>query len=220
MGGVLEAENGKRKTENGKGSKERLSPFTVHCSPFTVHCSPFTVRRNRAFTLVELLIVLLLMGIVYGIAFNTVLGKTSKEKGEEGVSLATIDRVFKESPAYKSKRIDLFCSDRMKCYLSVEGNVTTTFDLMQPVVAYRLNPDETLQIVDYPHIRLGREEFSPAYILSCRKNGLFVPAILRSVDTWYYLHPFLGMKTFSDSVSMVSFIRRSDYLPDKAGYAQ
>ena len=175
---------------------------------------------NKAFTLVELLIVLLLMGIVYGIAFDTILKKTPKIEGEASLSLATIDQVFKDSPAYGKQRIDLYCSDKMRCYLTVDGNVTTTFELLEPVVAYRLNPDETLQTVDYPHMRIGKEEFAPAYILSCRKNGLFVPAILRSIDTWYYFHPIHGMRTLDDAVTMISAMRQSDYLPDKAGYAQ
>lgn len=173
-----------------------------------------------AFTLIELLIVLLLMGIIYGIAFNTVLGKSPKERAEEGISLATIDRIFRESPAYGKKRLDLYCSEKMVCYFTVDGDVTTSFQLFQPAVAYKLNPDETLQSIDYPHMRIGKEEFAPAYIFSCRENGLFVPAIVRSVDVWYYLHPILGMKRFDESISMISFMRRSDYLPDVAGYAQ
>ncbi|BDY13452.1 prepilin-type N-terminal cleavage/methylation domain-containing protein [Hydrogenimonas cancrithermarum] len=173
-----------------------------------------------AFTLIELLIVLLLMGIVYGIAFNTVMPKSPAEAAREELSLRTIDTLFKTSPNYKKRAMTLYCSESKKCRLTAEGELLSVFSLRETGIAYRLNPDETLQSIDYPHIKIGTDEFRPSFAVRCRKDGFFDPQIIRVGERWLYIHPYEKPRFFDDPVALVSAIRQSDYLPDRAGYAQ
>jgi prepilin-type N-terminal cleavage/methylation domain-containing protein len=173
-----------------------------------------------AFTLIELLIVLLLMGILYGIAFNAVLPKSSKNQKQEELSLRTIDRLFKDSPHYRKESLTLYCTESKECYLVSQGKILSTISLKQSGIAYRLNPDETLQSIDYPHIKIGTKEFRPTFTIHCRQDGYFNPQIIRVGERWLYIHPYKKPQFFNDPVEMIATIRQSDYLPDKAGYAQ
>jgi len=172
-----------------------------------------------AFTLIELLIVLLLMGIVYAIAFNSVLPKSTKEQAGT-LSLRTIDTLFRESPRYRKSDLVLYGLENGTCYLTGEGKILRTLHLPASGEGYRLNPDETLQSIDYPHYKFGTTEFKPAFSIRCRKDGLLDPQILFYKEKWLYIHPFRAPALFDNPVDMVAAIRQSDYLPDKAGYAQ
>ncbi|WP_456323378.1 prepilin-type N-terminal cleavage/methylation domain-containing protein [Hydrogenimonas sp.] len=185
------------------------------------HCNTHRECTNRAFTLIELLIVLLLMGIVYGIAFNTVMPKSpAHAKSRKELSLRTIDVVFKTSENYKKSAMTLYCSESKKCRLTAEGKLVSSFSLRKTGTAYRLNPDETLQSIDYPHIKIGTDEFRPSFAIHCRKDGFFDPQIIRADERWLYIHPFKKPRFFKDPVALVGEIRQNDYLPDRAGYAQ
>ncbi len=193
----------------------------LHVSEYsTLNTQHSTLAPLRgAFTLIELLIVLLLMGIVYAIAFNTVLPKSTKGV-PESLSLKTIDTLFKNSPHYRAKDLILYGLANGKCYLTGDGKIVATVDLPESGEGYRLNPDETLQSIDYPHIKLGTREFKPVFSIHCRRDGLFEPQIIFFDEKWLYIHPFNPPKLFDNPVDMVAYIRQSDYLPDKAGYAQ
>ncbi|WP_456451267.1 prepilin-type N-terminal cleavage/methylation domain-containing protein [Hydrogenimonas sp.] len=172
----------------------------------------------RAFTLVELLVVLLLMGMIYAIAFNNFLPGVG-EKSERGLSLATVDTLFKNSPLYRHEALTLYGTAGKRAYLVAGGKVVQTVSLPESGVGYRLNPDETLQNIDYPHIKLGTDEFVPSFVIRCRATGLFDPQILMVGEKWLYIHPTDAPRLFDNPADMVAHMRRSDYLPDKAGYA-
>ena len=174
---------------------------------------------NKAFTLIELLIVLVLMGIVYAVVFQSMARKSPSET-EGAVTVATLDRFLRHLPDYGRKPIDLVCSETMRCYVVVDGNVTDAVAIPSPALSYRLNPDETLQVSDWPHVQLRKEAFVPACVVGCDGRGQFRPAILRSVDRWYLLHPIEGMKVFASEEALIAFVHQSDYLPDRAGYAR
>ncbi|WP_201353987.1 prepilin-type N-terminal cleavage/methylation domain-containing protein [Hydrogenimonas urashimensis] len=175
--------------------------------------------QGGAFTLIELLIVLLLMGIVYAIAFNNVIPKTSK-KATASLSLRTIDGYFKSLSAYRTMDLVLYGTENGTCYLTGNGKILETLNLPRVGEGYRLNPDETLQSIDYPHLKIGTTEFAPVFSIRCRKDGMLDPQIIRVNEKWLYIHPFEPPKLFDNAVEMVSYIRQSDYLPDRAGYAQ
>ncbi|WP_457598858.1 prepilin-type N-terminal cleavage/methylation domain-containing protein [Hydrogenimonas sp.] len=176
-------------------------------------------RGEAAFTLVELLVVLLLMGIVYALAFSSMMPKSEKEAASE-VTLPTIASLFRASALYRRSEMALYCREDGRCQLVSGGETLEEIKLPQSGRAYIINPDETLQSLEYPHVRIGTDEFRPAFRIRCRADGLFDPQIIRQGDRWLYLHPFGEVHTFTDPVSMVSFVRQSDYLPDRAGYAQ
>ncbi|WP_456449624.1 prepilin-type N-terminal cleavage/methylation domain-containing protein [Hydrogenimonas sp.] len=178
-----------------------------------------SVKRSGAFTLIELLVVLLLMGIVYAIAFNTVLSKTGTGKSETS-SILSLDTIFERSPLYRKADLVLYGTKNGRCYLTGRGEILETFTLPEGIEGYRLNPDETLQSIDYPHIKIGTTEFTPSFSVRCRRDGLRDPQILFFDEKWIYVHPFRAPESFTDPVEMVARMRQSDYLPDKAGYAQ
>jgi prepilin-type N-terminal cleavage/methylation domain-containing protein len=189
--------------------------ISAHCTLHTAHS-----KALRAFTLIELLIVLLLMGIVYGIAFNSVMPKSPAEAARKELSLKTIDTIFKTLPQYKKQDLTLYCTESKTCRLTAKGKILSTFSLRETGIAYRLNPDETLQSIDYPHIKTGTDEFRPSFAIRCRKDGFFDPQIIRVGERWLYIHPYKKPRFFDDPVALVDAMRQSDYLPDRAGYAQ
>ncbi len=177
-------------------------------------------RAKEGFTLIELLIVLLLMGIVYALAFSYMMPKSEKEADSE-LTLETIGKFFRSQELYGKAAMTLYCKESGVCTLVGGGKEPVTGITLRGIGrAYIVNPDETFQSIDYPHIKIGADEFRPLLTVHCREDGLFDPQVARRGDTWYYLHPFGKVYRFSDPVSMVSFMRKSDYLPDRAGYAQ
>ncbi len=177
-------------------------------------------RAKEAFTLIELLIVLLLMGIVYALAFSYMMPKSEKEADSE-LTLETIGKFFRSQELYGKAAMTLYCKESGVCTLVGGGKEPVTGITLRGIGrAYIVNPDETFQSIDYPHIKIGADEFRPLLTVHCREDGLFDPQVARRGDIWYYLHPFGKVYRFSDPVSMVSFMRKSDYLPDRAGYAQ
>ena len=175
---------------------------------------------KAAFTLIELLIVLLLMGIVYGIAFNTFMPKSAAGRVKENLTLEHIDTLFKNDPSYKKSELILYGTESGDCRLATATKEIARIKLRHTGIAYRLNPDETLQRIDYPHVRLGTDEFAPTFLIRCRKEGLFEPLIIRVGERWLYIHPLLPPRFFDDAVALTAAMRQSDYLPDRAGYAQ
>ncbi len=67
---MVSGKRGKAMTDL-RGHPDRLSacgsPLTTHRSPVTTHQSPLTVHHSRAFTLIEVMIVLVIMGLLAGL---------------------------------------------------------------------------------------------------------------------------------------------------------
>ncbi len=162
---------------------------------------------------------LLLMGIIYALAFSYMMPKSDWEKGKD-LTLQNIASLFTSAPGYGEKELSLYCKENGECLLASNLKVVREVLLKDTGRGYIVNPDETFQSIEYQHIKIGSEEFRPSFVVKCRANGLFDPQVIRSGDKWYYLHPFGKLHTFSDPVTMVSFMRQSDFLPDRAGYAQ
>ncbi len=159
------------------------------------------------------------MGIVYGLVFNTAL-PTDTHASKPSISLETIDRLFKSSSLYRRKDLYLYGDANGKIRLVADGKILRTVTLDDLGFGYRLNPDETLQSIDYGHLTIAKEEFTPSFVLHCRKDGYLDPAILMVKEKWLYIHPFRPPRLFADPVAMVASIHQNDYLPDKAGYAR
>ncbi len=177
-------------------------------------------RARAAFTLIELLIVLLLMGIVYALAFSYMMPKEEKEVSSR-LTLERIGSFFRSLNLYGKTDLTLYCKKSGQCTLTSHSKaVNTDIKFHQDGIVYKVNPDETLQSIEYPHIKIGADEFRPQLIIRCKADTLFEPLVIRSGDKWLYLHPFGKVYTFSDPVTMVSFMRQSEYLPDQAGYAR
>ncbi|WP_456451861.1 prepilin-type N-terminal cleavage/methylation domain-containing protein, partial [Hydrogenimonas sp.] len=138
------------RTGNGSGEPGSIQN-TTHCV-------------KRGFTLVELLIVLLLMGIVYAIVFNRSLPVSGKPETFP-LSLATIDRFFQARPEYRQKSMTLYGTKSGTALLVEEGKIVERLELSKEAEEYRLNPDETLQSRDFRAMKIDGEEFVPRYAL-------------------------------------------------------
>ncbi len=207
-----------------KGEEKIVNPTEFSDHRYTsAHCplpATHAIREKaRAFTLIELLIVLLLMGIIYGIAFNTALPGTTKTVPDT-LSFKNIDTLFKSSSLYRASDLILYGTENGKAYLTADNKILETVDLPETGSGYRLNPDETLQRIDYPHIKIGSKEIRPIFSIRCRKDGLFDPQIILSGEKWLYIHPYDPPAFFDNPVEMIDAMRQSAYLPDRAGYAQ
>ncbi|WP_457595729.1 prepilin-type N-terminal cleavage/methylation domain-containing protein [Hydrogenimonas sp.] len=172
-----------------------------------------------AFTLVELLVVLLLMGIVYGLVFDAAIPR-GEEKAAGRPTLRTVESLARNSPSYRQTDIFLYGTKNGEVLVVADGKIQRRATIPQHAMGYRLNPDETLQSIDYGRVRIGTVEFRPLFTLRCRKDGLFDPQILLDGETWYYVHPGKGVEAFGNPVALIAHMRQSDYLPDRAGYAQ
>ena len=177
-------------------------------------------RKKGAFTLIELLIVLLLMGLVYALAFNYMMPKSEKSASSE-LTLERVGSFFRSRDLYGKADLALYCKEGGTCILTGGGRIVSDgIKVRGGGRVYIVNPDETFQSIEYPHVKIGTDEFRPQFIIRCSADALFEPLVIRRGEKWFYLHPFGKVYTFDDPVTMVSFMRRSDYLPDQAGYAQ
>ncbi len=177
-------------------------------------------KTHAAFTLTELLIVMIVATILYGLAMTHFFPKKNGvEQPDHFDPTAFLPELFKENPAYRESAMDLYGGNEA-VWLVVEGDLVRKIPLETTYEAYRLNPDETLQPVLLDRVDINGTEFRPLFHLRCRKDGYLDPAILRHDDAWIYVHPYLKPRKFSDAEEMVRTIRQSDYLPDRAGYAQ
>jgi len=195
----------------------------LHCNRVNVtehhHSLKIRYLGGKGFTLVELLIVILIMGLVYALSFNAIPTMKNGNTEAEDTIFENPLAYFRTLPGYLHKSYEIDGLDDGTAYLITEGRIIRKLEL-PPMQMYTLNPDETLSPTPFTHRKVGTEEFRPLFVLRCTSNGLMEPAIMQYKEKWYYFHPFLPVQSFDDPEAMIASIRQTAYLPDKAGYAR
>ncbi|NPA29667.1 MAG: prepilin-type N-terminal cleavage/methylation domain-containing protein [Epsilonproteobacteria bacterium] len=181
--------------------------------------SPLTFLR-RGFTLLELLLVVLIMGIAYGLLLNTSLSHTFKPQKKTDFEMDNPLTYFKKLPGYGHARFELYVQEKGDPILLRDGEAVTFTGHLPKARPYTLMPDESLDPADPQPVRIEGKEYRPLYRLVCNREGLMEPLILETEEGWLYIHPFRPTARFVNSADLIAHIHAESYLPDKAGYAR
>jgi len=176
--------------------------------------------KRQAFTLLELLLVVLIMGLAYAVLFNTSIFRLKPQKDQVRFSIDNPLAFFKTLPGYKEARFELYRLENGKSLLLRDGE-PIPFDYTLPrAVAYVLQPNENLYPLTSFSLRVGAKTYRPLYGLVCTQEGYMQPALLETPKGWLYIHPFRPTRRFVNSAALISAIHQSSYLPSEAGYAR
>ena len=177
--------------------------------------------KKRAFTLIELMIVVLLISVVYGIYFFTI----SKSAKEEKFTLLNIKKYLSLKSVDYGDKLTLICNDVGKiCYvLDSKKEIVEEFDFDKNIKVFTLKKDEELEPTVYKNIELTKTiYFQPSLIFKQLSPSEFETLIFyTSDDKWVYINPYFnGTNEFINKEELISFIKKKDYLPMNAGLAK
>ena len=176
---------------------------------------------RKAFTLIELLIVVLLIGIVYGIYFFT----SSKNVKEEKFSLFKVKEFLNAKSKVYGETLTIICdNDTETCFLlDKDKTIVEEFDFFDNVKTFKLMENELLDPVRYKNIELsGSLYFEPDLIFKKLNKRQFETLIYyTSGNTWVYISPyFLDTKEFINKEDIIAYIKKREYLPMQAGLVE
>ncbi len=174
--------------------------------------------KNRGFTLVELLIVVALMAIVYGIYFFTILEK----KRNIEFSIKNMKEYLNNASKTYGNRLKLiYYFDEKIIYLANDkSEPLESIDFDKPLTQYILKDDEQLEVKHYKAIEFDDKYFEPTFIYERLGDDLFANIILNnSKGEWLYFDTyFTSIYTkFKDENNLINFIKKKEYLPMYAG---
>ena len=176
---------------------------------------------KKAFTLVELLIVVLLISIVYGIYFFTETNRNDTKK----FSLFHAKEFMNLKAKRYGNKLTLICdNDSMSCYLlNNKKEILEKFKLDQKVKTFLLKKDEILEPTEYKNIELSDTiYFQPSIIFKKLTKTKFETLIYYNSDNkWVYISPYFNdTKEFINKEEIISYIKKKTYLPMYAGLAE
>jgi prepilin-type N-terminal cleavage/methylation domain-containing protein len=179
------------------------------------------MQIKKGFSLIELIIVVLLMAIVYGIYFYTIQNPKKDFKLSAETLKAYLNNKSKE---YKKEKLKLICNhEDIVCYLFDKDDKlleSVEFDSSK-YTAYTLEKDEHLKPEDYVYREMDNIRYMPTFIYERVDDNLFKPLILFSSDNkWIYFDTYFGnMNEFLNQEELVAYIKKKEYLPMYAGVA-
>jgi len=175
------------------------------------------IRIHKAFTLIELLIVILIVSLVYYFGFSGFEITKSKPKALTPLNLtSTIPR----TEAFGG-HATLLCVDKCKsCYLRKDISArfqpyNNTIDLAG-TVAYTIDKDDHLEAIEY-----GRFHDKPiCLVMDFYDNGSTTQIILKQHNKAYFLPAFFGkpkaFETLEDAKAY--WLRYTNLLSDSGDY--
>ena len=174
--------------------------------------------KKRGFSLIELLIVVMLIGIVYGIYFFTIV----ESKKPIPFSLETMKKYLKNaSKTYGDKLQLIYYFDEKKVYLiNSKKELLESIDFEQELTVYQLKQDERIEIKVYKEIEIDDNTFEPTFIYSKTSKEIYDDLIINNENNqWYYFNTYFGndFEKFINQSDLVSFIKKTQYLPMYAG---
>lgn len=174
--------------------------------------------KNKGFSLIELLIVIALMGIVYGIYFFT----TKQNKTNIEFSLENI----KEYISYASKEYGenlelIYNKDKNIIYLTnSENNILKSINFNKNITQYLLKDNENLEVLRHNKIDIDGNYFEPTFRYKIFKNGTYTNMILNnSKNEWLYFDSYFTdyYYKFINESELINFIKKKDYFPINSG---
>ncbi len=176
---------------------------------------------KKAFTLIELMIVVLLISLVYGLYFYTI----KKAKKEEVFTLLNVKSYLNTKAKIYGDELTLICSeDSGDCYLlDAKKEIKEEFKIDKKVKIFILLNDEDLEPARFKHIELSDDlYFEPMLIFKKLTKELFETLIYNTDEgKWVYVSPlFDDTQEFLNKEELISYIKKKEYLPGKAGLAE
>jgi len=172
---------------------------------------------KKGFTLIELMIVVVLLGVVYSVYFFTGAKHTTQKEREFSI---------RQARYFLKKNEMLLCSrDKELCYLlDSKRKLLKTFPFLNEITQYTLTTDEILEVSTFNPIELDDNiYFTPTLVY--KKNIYNMPSLLIYYDEkqmlWVYISPYLGTaKEFKNQEELIRYITKKDYLPKNKGLAE
>lgn len=154
---------------------------------------------HRGFTFFELLIVILLISILYGLFIQNI---DFSQKGESyKFSEIKSFLLTYQDPAEK-KKTTLICYDRCRqCGVFQDGKkIDDAFAPAEEMEVFTMAKDGILEEVEYPRIELERHDYDVCLKYSLYPNGSSDRLIVTYGEAAYLFHPyFQKTEIFSDS---------------------
>jgi len=176
---------------------------------------------KKAFTLIELLIVVFLISIIYGIYFFT----AKKREDTKEFSLFHVKEFMNIKAKKYGDKLTLICNNETQtCYLlNNKKELVEEFELDKKVKTFLLKKDEILEPIEYKNIALSDKiYFRPSLIFKKLSKTEFETLIYYNSDSkWVYVSPYFNdTKEFINKENIISYIKKRSYLPMYAGIAE
>ncbi len=179
------------------------------------------IVKNKAFTLIELMIVVLLISVVYGIYFFTI----SKSAKQEKFTLIKIKRYLDIKAKDYGHKLTLICNrDGKICYLlNSKREILEDFEFNSNFKVFTLKKDEELEPVTYKSIELTNEIYFEPSLIFKKLNQVQYESLIyyTSEDKWVYINPYFeSYNEFINKEELLSYIKKKQYLPMYSGLAK
>ncbi len=176
---------------------------------------------RKAFTLIELLIVVLLMGIVYGIYFFTIAKNAKVDK----FSLFEVKKYLNQKALEHGEKLTLICSNNKEtCYiLNEKKELVEEMAFKDKVKTFLLKEDEILEPTLYKNMELSESIYlQPDLVFRRLSKREFQTLIYyTSDDKWVYVSPYFDdTQEFINKEEIISYIKKREYLPMYSGLAK
>jgi len=176
--------------------------------------------NKRAFTVIELLIVLVLIGIVYGVYFYSMV----KSKNPIPFGLDNMKQYMKNaSKKYDQANLSLiydFDNERIYLVNDKEKKILESIKFDEDFTLYELQKDENLEVKTYKNIEIDDKYFEPKMIYKNLGENIYSNIILNLKDgSWRYYNSFFGEDyvSFDEETQLIDYIKKTEYLPMSAG---
>lgn len=173
--------------------------------------------RKSAFTLFELMIVVLIIGIVYALVLNNF-------NSQKSVKILNI-KELKDSlkPLWKKgKRVDLVLYDDCKKAAIVidQEEINTSYkpkiklSKFQNIQAYKVDRDSQLKQIEFPPVIIDKQLRSVCFKFTIFKNGSSSSYILKKQNSPYYVfYPYFeDVNESVDESEAIDMLKHKEYL--------
>jgi len=173
------------------------------------------IHYRRAFSLLELLIVILIISFAYVLVFSSM--RTTQEE-PKALQISNIKSTLAKE-GYSHKDIELFCiAKSSSCYIYQDGD-NSKYDgdiALGDLSAYRLDERNDIQKIDFGRI----DDHRVSLRFKLYHNGSSSQLILKNTTGFYYLPPFFDKPTKVDSLESAKklWLANREYLEDSGEY--
>jgi len=146
-----------------------------------------TIRVRGAFTLIELMIVIILIGTAYSLIFSSFSLNTQKKYK---IGIENIKEFLLSNFPYENK-LSLVCieSDANDCYVFIDGNLNKDLKIenLFNTIPEVYNYDKSLTKVEFNEIKIDDIDYEPFFELNFNSDRKHKSMIIDTLDSKVYL---------------------------------